>query len=123
VGVSDSSAELDQLVPGWLTVPEVAERLGVDVTRVRQLLKDRQLAAVRRGPNDALHVPAAFVAEGAVLKGLAGTLTVLHDAGYSDVEAVRWLFSPDEWFPGSPVLALRENRKTEVRRRAQALAF
>jgi len=111
------------MVPGWLTIPEVAKRLGVDVTHVRRLLKERQLAAVRRGPNDAPHVPAAFVAEGTVLKGLAGTLTVLHDAGYSDVEAVRWLFSPDESLPGSPVQALRENRKTEVRRRAQAMAF
>jgi len=35
---------------------------------------------------------------------------------------VRWLFTDDE-LPGSPITALVENRGTEVRRRAQALAF
>ena len=37
--------------------------------------------------------------------------------------ALRWLLAPDETLPGTPVDALRAGRKTEVRRRAQALAF
>ncbi|MFL6182385.1 MAG: Rv2175c family DNA-binding protein, partial [Actinomycetes bacterium] len=32
-------------------------------------------------------------------------------------------FSPDDSLPGTPMQALVENRHTEVRRRAQALAF
>jgi hypothetical protein len=48
---------------------------------------------------------------------------LLTDAGYEPVEALRWLFTPDETLPGTPVQALIENRGTEVRRRAQALAF
>lgn len=116
-------ADLDELVDEWLTVPDVAERLHLDVVKVRQLLKDGQLIAVRRGPNAALHVPAACVAGDTVLKGLPGTISVLRDAGFADDEALRWLFTPDETLPGTPVQALGANRKTEVRRRAQALAF
>lgn len=111
------------LVTSWLTVPEVAESLGVELSRVRQLIRDRQLLAVRRGENNAVYIPADFVADHKVLKGLPGTLTLLADAGFSEPEALRWLYMPDDTLPGSPVQALRENRGTEVKRRAQALAF
>ena len=50
-------------------------------------------------------------------------MTLLTDAGYSDEEACDWLFTPDPTLPGSPIEALRAGRKTEIRRRAQALAF
>ena len=117
---------LDDLVAavcGWLTVPEVGELLGLPVNRTRQLLRERQLLATRRGGNNALYVPAVFVQDGRVLKGLPGTVTVLSDAGYDDAAALRWLFTPDPSLPGAPVQALAENRGTEVKRRAQALAF
>jgi Rv2175c C-terminal domain of unknown function len=120
---SDVLTDLDRLVDAWLTMPEVADRLGLPVTRTRQLLSERKLAAVRRGSNAALMVPAAFLTDDAVVKGLPGTLTVLHDAGYSDAEAIRWLFTGDPTLPGAPVEALRANRGTEVKRRAQALGF
>lgn len=105
----------------WLTVPDVAERLGVPVTRVRQLLRDRKLLAVR--DDGVLKVPADFVRDGAVLKGLPGLLTLLADAGYSEEESLRWLFAEDPSLPGTPVQALADNRGTEVKRRAQALGF
>jgi hypothetical protein len=50
-------------------------------------------------------------------------LTLLHDAGYNDEEAFRWLYTPDDSLPGAPAEALRDNRATEVKRRAQALGF
>jgi hypothetical protein len=106
-----------------LTLPEVATELGVDAARARQLYTDRQFLARRRGERDVLCVPAEFVQDGAVLKGLPGTLTLLLDAGYSDEESLVWLFTADPTLPGSPVEALRANRGTEVRRRAQALGF
>lgn len=105
----------------WLTVPDVAERLGVPVTRVHHLLRDGGLAGMRVG--GVLRVPAAFVPDDAVVKGLAGVLTLLHDGGYDDEAAIRWLHTPDDTLPGTPVEALRANRGTEVRRRAQALGF
>ena len=110
----------EALVPAWLTVPEAADLLGVGVNRIRQLVTDRQLLAVRR--DGVLMVPADFVQDGRVLKGLPGVLTLLADARYGDDEALRWLYTDDD-IPGSPVQALVENRGTEVKRRAQALGF
>ncbi len=119
--------DLDTLVQHWLTVPDVADRLGLDVGKVRRLLQDRNLVAVRRGDRNVLSVPADLLVEqeGATvaLPELRGTLTVLADSGHDDEAAVRWLFTPDDSLPGTPIQALREGRKTEVRRRAQALAF
>jgi hypothetical protein len=120
---TEVSRDIGDLVTEWLSLPDVADRLGIPANRARQLLSERKLAAVRRGENAALMVPAAFLDGGAIVKGLPGTLTVLHDAGYSDTEAVRWLVTPDPTLPGAPIEALRENRGTEVKRRAQALAF
>ena len=113
--------ELQTLVPEWIALPDVADRLGIDASRARQLVAERQILAVRR--DGVLRVPAAFVVEGRVLKGLPGLLTVLKDCGFSDAEALRWLFTDDPSLPGSPVQALTENRGTEVKRRAQALAL
>lgn len=114
--------DLETLVGEWLTVPEVAELLEVRVTKVRQLLREGRLLA-RRAPERPLRVPAALLQDGEVIKGLPGLVTVLRDNRYGDDEALRWLFTADPSLPGSPVAALRENRGTEVKRRAQALAF
>jgi hypothetical protein len=111
----------EALVGDWLSLAEAAARLGVDPKRTKQLIRDHKLLAVHRA--GVLGVPAAFIQDGQVLKGLSGTLTVLADAGYDDAAALRWMFTADETLPGTPVQALAENRGTEVRRRAQALAF
>ncbi len=120
--VTEIDANIDALVPAWLTLPDIAEKLGVEVTRVRQLVKEGQLIAVRRGENRALHVPAAFIDGDKVVKGLVGTLTLLRDDGFTVEEMLEWLFTPDPSLPGTPAQALSENRGTEVKRRAQALA-
>lgn len=119
----DTAAELDTLVTDWLAVPDVAEKLGVDVVKVRSLLRERQLLSARRGERNVISVPADFLLDGAIVKGLPGLITLLADAGYDDAAALRWMFTPDDSLPGTPVQALRENRGTEVKRRAQALAF
>ncbi|MCS0636380.1 Rv2175c family DNA-binding protein [Streptomyces sp. LP05-1] len=120
--MTEIDAKIDALVPDWLYLPDIAELLDVEVTRVRQLVKEGQLIAVRRGENRALQVPAAFIKDGRVVKGLAGTLTLLRDDGFSDEEMLEWLFTADDTLPGTPAEALAENRGTEVKRRAQALA-
>jgi hypothetical protein len=119
----DGTDLVESAVSEWLTMPDVAEQLGIDANRARGLLRDRQLLARRRGERNVLSVPAEFLQDGQVLKGLPGTLVLLADARYTDDEAMRWLFTPDDTLPGSPVDALRANRGTEVRRRAQALGF
>ncbi|ACY98573.1 Rv2175c family DNA-binding protein [uncultured Thermomonospora sp.] len=114
-------AHTDALVGEWLTLQEAAERLGLNLSRTKQLIRDHKLLGVQR--EGTIMVPAAFIRGGQILKGLPGTLTLLSDAGYDSVETLRWLFTADDTLPGTPVQALAENRGTEIRRRAQALAF
>ncbi|MEU6843605.1 Rv2175c family DNA-binding protein [Streptomyces sp. cg28] len=120
--MTEIDAKIDALVPEWLTLPDIAEQMDLEVTRVRQLVKEGQVIAVRRGENRALHVPAAFIDGDKIVKGLVGLLTVLRDDGFSDEEMLEWLFTADPTLPGTPAQALSENRGTEVKRRAQALA-
>jgi hypothetical protein len=114
---------LSSLVEDWLDWGQTAEQLHVSVSKVRQLIRDHHLAAVVPVPKGGQQVPAALIQDGLVVKGVPGVLTVLHDGGYDDQEALTWLFTPDETLPGRPIDALRENRGSEVKRRAQAMAF
>ncbi len=116
-------AELADLVGEWLEWSQAADLLHVSVSKVRQLIREHQLAAVVPAPGAGQQVPAALIQDGLVAKGVPGVLTVLHDGGYDDAEALTWLFTPDETLPGRPIDALRENRGAEVKRRAQAMAF
>jgi Rv2175c C-terminal domain of unknown function len=112
----------DLLVGKWLSLPEVSGRLGIPAGRVKQLLRDRKLLAVTR-PDGTLAVPSAFLDDQQIVKGLCGTLTLLFDCGFDELEALRWLFTADESLPGTPIDAICRHRGTEVNRRAQALAF
>jgi hypothetical protein len=119
----DSAPGIADLVEAWLDWAGAADELGVSVSRVRQLVKEHQLAAVVPTPGSGPQLPAALLQDGQVVKGVPGVLTVLHDGGYDDLEALTWLFSPDDSLPGRPIDLLRENRGREVKRRAQSMAF
>ncbi len=120
-----SGPSLEALVGAWLTVPEAAERLGVPLSRVRRLLADREVLGARVGARNVLAIPERFFDEAGPRGELKGTFTVLADGGMNDTEIIAWLFTPDDTLPvaGAPVDALHAGHKTEVRRRAQALAF
>lgn len=143
--VTDNAA-LDSLVDEWLTVPEVADRLGLDPGKVRRLVHEGRLASVRRGRSAVVSIPAAFLVPAhlenpanstlrkpdqatgdgaapkwAVLASLHGTFTLLRDAGFDDAEAIEWLFSEDVTLSETPIEAMRSGRKTAVRRIAQTL--
>lgn len=117
---------------------EVAELLGIPVTKVHQHLRERHLIAVRR--NGVPVVPRVLFAESGprsatVVKSLPGLLAVMHDGGYRDTEILRWLFTADpsltltrDGVRGSmpdarPVDALHSHQAREVLRRAQAMAY
>lgn len=117
-----SQPDLFRLVEDWTTIPDIAEALDVRVTRVHTLISERALLAVRDAEG-IRRVPALFMDGNRVLDSLKGTLTVLQDAGFTDEEAIAWLFTEDESLPGRPIDALHGGRKTEIRRRAQALAW
>jgi hypothetical protein len=121
--VDGTQTELEELVGDWLDWAQVGDALGVSVSKVRQLIREHQLAAVVPAEGQGQKVPAAFLADGQIVKGVPGVLTVLHDGGYDDRSALAWLFGEDDTLPGRPIDALRENRGAEVKRRAQAMAF
>ncbi len=109
---------------GWLAVPDMMALTGASLPTVRAWLQERDLVGMRRGPNHAVMVPASFVTAEGPLKALRGTVSVLGDSGLSDEEIIDWLYRPDDSLEGgSAVASLVAGNKTEVRRRAQELAF
>ncbi|WES65667.1 Rv2175c family DNA-binding protein [Microbacter sp. GSS18] len=104
----------------WLTLPELAEILGETLGRVRRLIDENQLVASRR--DGVSKVPALFLKDDRPLSSLRGTVIVLHDAGFSDDEAIDWLLAPEDTIGVAPIEALRAGHKSEVRRVARTLA-
>ena len=117
-----AEADLAALVPEWLDWSEAADRLGVTVAKVRTMIREHELAAAVPSPGAGQQVPADFIQDGLVVKGLSGLLTMLHDGRYDDRECIAWLFTDDD-LPGRPIDALRENRGSEAKRRAQAMSL
>jgi hypothetical protein len=115
--------DLDELSAGWISLPELAERVGEPLTKIRQWIRDGRLVVVRRGTPPVRSVPVEFVHDGELLRGLGGAITVLADAGYSAEESVRWLLTDDATLPGRPVDLMAEGRHHAVKRRAMVLAF
>lgn len=117
----DPGVDLSELVPEWLDWAAAAERLGVTPAKVRTMIRDHQLAAAVPAPGAGPQVPAGFLDGSDIVKGLPGLLTMLHDHGFDDRECIVWIHT-DLDLPGRPIDALRENRGSEVKRRAQAMA-
>ena len=105
-----------------LSLTETAERMGIGMTGLRNLVKEGGLLALRREGAGTV-VPAGQLDGTVPVKHLKPVITLLRDARYSDEEALRWLTTEDDSLPGTPLQALHENRATEVKRRAQALGF
>jgi len=116
--VADASSPL--LPTEWLTLPDVVALTGEPLGRVRRLLDDKHLVASRR--QGAARIPALFFKDGVPLSSLRGTIIVLQDAGFSDDDVIDWLLTPEESIGFEPIEALRQGRKSEVRRIAQTLA-
>jgi hypothetical protein len=108
-----------QIETDWLTLADLTEVLGEPLGRVRRLLDELQLVGSRR--DGVLKVPAVFILDGEPINSLRGTLFVLHDAGFTDDEAIDWLLTSEESIGIPPIEALRAGRKSEVRRVAQSL--
>lgn len=121
VSVGEAAAPQPTGPTEWINLPDVADKLGVSISKVHQMIRDGALLAVRR---DGIRVvPADLVANSTVLKHLPGVLTLLRDNGYNDEEALRWLYEPDVTVDGCGAKGLGGDRAREVKRRAQALGF
>lgn len=116
---------VEDLVGDWSYLPDIAERYGWPLSRVRRFVDEREVLTARVGPNRAAAVPTSFLGAEGPLPELKGTFTVLADGGMNDVEIIRWLHTVDPSLPGgdTPMAALRAGHKREIRQRAQALAF
>ena len=88
-----------------LTVPDVADLLGVIVTRVMDELNRHRLIAV--DVDGVRHIPARFFTDNAEInKFVPGVIALLADGGWEDAEILDFLFTDDESLPGRPVDAL-----------------
>lgn len=119
-----NARDIDALLSGeeLLTFPEVAERLGVPVTKVHDYVNAGKLVAHKQGGTKV--IPELLLDEGKDLsKFIAGAITVLLDGGFNQEEILAYLFTEDESLPGRPIDALHGHGAREVIRRAQAMAF
>lgn len=105
-----------------MSLPDAAAALGVPVTRVHQYVRDGHLVCVRDS-DGVRRIPALLVQDGAIVKHLPSVITQLRDVHYADDEIVEWLFREDDSLPGTPIEALRANRGSEVKRRAQVAGY
>lgn len=127
---ADAGTPLENTVSGVpagepvLTVPEVADLLGVIVTRVMDELSSHRLIAVE--VDGVRRIPARFFSDSnsgvEINRFVPGLIALLADGGYPDSEILDFLFTEDDSLPGRPVDALHGHLAREVMRRAQAMA-
>jgi hypothetical protein len=118
-----TASEFDALTTEWLTLAELAAAIGVPVSTLRQWVREGGLVTVPRGDRAIQSVPAAFVSNGALVRGLASAFTVLADVGFTPTDALIWLLTADDWLGARPVDLMAEGRDVAVRRRAMMLAL
>lgn len=103
----------------WLTIEQAAEQLGVSASKVRRLIEEHSLFAIKIDRE--LKIPAEIIVGGEPLSSIRGTLIQLHDLGLTDQEAIDWLYTDNEVLGQTPMSALLAGHKAPVRRAAQAL--
>jgi excisionase family DNA binding protein len=114
------SEPLEQITD-WLTIPEAGELLGIVPGKVRRLIEEHHLIAIKT--DNVQRIPAEIIINGEPLPSLRGTIVLLLDSGYTLGGAIKWLYTFEESLATTPMAALIAGRKTEVRRVAQSLAF
>lgn len=114
---NDAETSAPTAEPEWLTVPDLVEILGQSVGRIHRLIEEHRLPATRR--NGPVQVPAAVLRDGEPMSEVRGTLLVLLDLGFTQEEAIDWLLGEDDALRTTPLAAMHQGRKAEVRRAAQ----
>jgi hypothetical protein len=118
---SKSVSDVFEFVEEWLTVPEVADKLGIVPGKVRRLIEEHALFVVVC--DGVKKVPAHLIVDGEPLPSIPGTINVLIDAGYGLERAVEWLYTVEDSLGRRPIESLLLGSKSEVRRIAQTLLF
>lgn len=106
-------------VESWLTIDQAAQLLGISSSKVRRLIEEHALFAVRRGKEPM--IPADLIQNGEPLSSIRGTMLLLLDYGFSESEAIQWLYQENSDLDSTPMAALLRGHKAPVRRAAQSL--
>ncbi|MFT4245071.1 MAG: Rv2175c family DNA-binding protein [Micrococcaceae bacterium] len=122
--VNEKNSEIENKVDSWVAIGEVAEQIGTSVPRIKALVDRKALLGIRLGNPPIFSIPAKFIKDGKPLENLKGTLLLLNDAGFSDEEALIWLFTEESSLEAKPIDVLYDGTfKTQVRRVIQGLAW
>ena len=108
-------------VSSWITLVEAAERLNMPIGKIRRLVEEHSLIALKI--DGVQKIPADLIASGEPLPSLRGTIFVLLDSGFDLSGAIDWLYTIEDSLQMTPMSALLAGRKAEIRRLAQALAL
>lgn len=106
-------------VDAWLTIDQAAAQLGISSSKVRRLIEEHILFSVRRAKEPM--IPAHLIQNGEPLSSIRGTMLLLLDYGFSEQEAIEWLYQVNSDLEETPMAALLKGHKAPVRRAAQTL--
>lgn len=129
-----------------VNLSDVADRLGVEESRVKQLVKERRVLAL--DGDEGLQVLEQSLVElppeeqyatevsdrdsegmrlvrvtDEPLPSLRGTVTVLEDGGYSNEELIEWLWTDNPYLEGKPIDFLRSGERKAVNRLAASQSW
>lgn len=110
----------------YLPLPDVAERLGVKYTRVRQFVADHKLLAIRDKRGIMCVAESQLITDDdgtRMVKDLRGTVLTLLDGGFSEAGAEHWLMTRHDALGARPIDLLREGAHKKVNRQAIAEAL
>ncbi len=106
-------------VKTWVTIEQAAEQLGVSPSKVRRYLEEHILFAVKVEGKQM--IPAELIVGNEPLSSIRGSILQLLDLGFSETEAIEWLYQDNDILGETPIAALLKGHKAPVRRAAQAL--
>jgi excisionase family DNA binding protein len=106
-------------VSDWITIDEAAVLLRLSSGKVRRLIEEHSLFAVRVDKEP--KIPAHLIVDGEPLSSIRGTLLLLLDIGLELDEAIAWLYDENDNLGETPIAALLKGHKAPVRRAAQTL--
>jgi excisionase family DNA binding protein len=110
---------LTEKITDWLTIDQAADALHLSAGKVRRLIEEHFLFAVRVDKEP--KIPAHLIVDGQPLSSIRGTLLLLLDLGLTVDEAVQWLYEENDNLNETPIAALLKGHKAPVRRAAQTL--
>ena len=106
-------------VENWISLDQAAQQLGISTSKVRRLIEEHILFAVKIDKQPM--IPSDIIVGDEPLSSIRGTMLQLLDLGLTEAEAIEWLYEENDVLGEKPIAALVKGHKAPVRRAAQAL--